>query len=62
MDDGRAFDPTAIAPPPTVDSLEDATIGGHGMQLMRHYLDDVQYAHEAGHNRLTLIAAMPRGG
>ena len=55
-DDGVAYDPTQLPPPAAVDSIDDAEIGGHGMQLMRHYMDAIRYARVDGRNQLTLVA------
>ena len=59
IDNGVAFDPTRIPPPALDESVETATIGGHGVQLMRHYLKSLSYVREADENRLTLTAAHP---
>lgn len=58
IDNGVAFDPTQQEAPPLADSLDDADIGGHGLRLMRHYLQDIQYRREEGRNHLRLIAAL----
>ena len=58
-DNGSAFDPTQIPPPTLATSVEDASIGGHGMQLLRHYMDEIHYRREGGHNVLTLVARTP---
>src|SRR5690606_16011225 len=44
VDNGVAFDPTTIAEPEAMTSVEEASIGGHGLQLMRHYLRSLRYA------------------
>jgi len=54
-DNGRAYDPTAGEPPPLASTLDDASIGGHGVRLMRHYLHDMTYRREAGWNRLSMV-------
>jgi len=59
-DNGAAFDPTSIAPPAEHTTVEAAGIGGHGLQLMRHYLQQLTYARQDGENRLTMVAAWPR--
>ena len=56
IDNGMPFDPTTIAEPVTPASIEDAKIGGHGVQLMRHFLEHLAYAREGDENRLTLVA------
>ena len=54
-DNGRAYDPTADEPPALATCLDEARIGGHGLRLMRHYLDDFTYCRTAGWNCLTLV-------
>ncbi|MBV7485181.1 ATP-binding protein [Bordetella sp. BOR01] len=54
-DNGRPYDPTSAAPPPLAADLDQAEIGGHGLRLMHHYLDDLRYARDGDWNRLTLI-------
>lgn len=56
-DNGRAFDPTVWSPTPLAQTLEDATPGGQGLRLIRHYLKDLRYRRDGGWNRLTLVAA-----
>ncbi|CAM3667336.1 Serine/threonine-protein kinase BtrW [Bordetella sputigena] len=55
-DNGRAYDPTAWAPAPLARTLDEATPGGQGVRLMRHYLKDLRYRRDDGWNRLTLVA------
>ncbi len=57
IDNGIAFDPTTIAEPEAVAAIEDARIGGHGVQLMRHFLESLAYRREGNENRLTMVAA-----
>ncbi len=56
IDNGIAFDPTSIAEPGVPQSLEDAKIGGHGVQLMRHFLESLSYSRRQGKNELCLVA------
>jgi len=58
MDNGVAFDPTARTPRALDTSLDEAQIGGHGLRLMRHYLEDIRYERRGGWNRLELVAAV----
>ena len=58
QDNGNEFDPTAQTPRELDDSLEDARIGGHGLRLMRHYLDDIRYERRDGRNCLSLVASI----
>lgn len=53
-DNGIAFDPTRFDVPKAAPTLEDADVGGHGIQLVRHYMDEVRYAREGGRNVLVL--------
>lgn len=57
IDNGIAFDPTAVPEPATPHSIEEARIGGHGVQLMRHFLESLEYAREGDENHLLLVAA-----
>ncbi len=61
IDNGVPFDPTALPEPAVPGSLEEAKIGGHGGELMRHFLESLSYAREGEENRLTLVAAPPAG-
>ncbi len=54
-DNGRAYDPTVGEPPPLASTLDDASIGGHGVRLMRHYLHDMTYRREMGWNHLSKV-------
>jgi len=58
MDNGVAFDPTRQTPRELDISLDDARIGGHGLRLMQHYLEDIRYERRNGWNQLELIAAV----
>ena len=53
-DNGSPYDPTAGDPPPLVACLDESGIGGHGVRLMRHYLDTLAYRRQDGWNCLTL--------
>lgn len=55
-DNGIPFDPTSLAEPEVPAGLEAAKIGGHGVQLMRHFLESLSYARTGDENCLTLIA------
>lgn len=61
-DNGIAFDPTGLPPPVHAASIETADIGGHGVELMRHFLQDLSYARENGENRLAMTMALPGTG
>ena len=50
-DPGPEFDPTrAPAKPPN----DDEQVGGWGIQLARHYVDDIRYHRKSGQNILRL--------
>ncbi len=59
VDNGVAFDPTAVAAPDLAESVEEARIGGHGVRLMRHFLQEIAYARIGAENQLTLVASLP---
>lgn len=61
-DNGKPFDPTAIKEPDAPETVEAATIGGHGVQLMRHLLDEFSYCHADGNNQLILGSRLPEAG
>ena len=52
-DRGPEFDPTK-APSRQRPALEDDEPGGWGIQLTRHYVDEIRYRREAGENILRL--------
>ena len=57
LDDGQPFDPLEDAPEPAVDAaIEERTIGGLGIHLVRTLMDDLRYQRDDGKNRLTLVA------
>ena len=57
-DNGVAFDPTSQTPRGLDASLDEARVGGHGLRLMLHYLEDIRYERLDGWNRLELVAAL----
>lgn len=61
IDNGLAFDPITVGPPHIPTSIADAKVGGHGVQLMRHFLADLIYERVDGENRFTLIADPHKG-
>lgn len=53
-DSGRAFDPHT-APPPNLDApLQERTVGGLGIHLVRSLMDGMEYRREGEKNVLTL--------
>ncbi len=53
-DDGIAFDPTTAPIPQLTDDLALREVGGLGIVIVRAMMDDVDYARDAGWNRLAL--------
>lgn len=51
-DDGPPFDPLQTPPPDTTLSLEDRSIGGLGVHLVKTLTDSVAYEHSGGRNRV----------
>ena len=54
-DTGKPFDPTARAEVDTTLNVEDRSIGGLGIHLIRQIMDHINYERTNGHNILTLI-------
>jgi serine/threonine-protein kinase RsbW len=52
VDDGRAFDPLKVAPPDLASPLEERAVGGLGVHLIRHLMDDIHYRRAGGRNHL----------
>lgn len=51
-DDGLAFDPLRAQDRPLSPSLEQASHGGHGVHLVRSFVDDASYSRKDGRNML----------
>ncbi|MEW6255164.1 MAG: ATP-binding protein [Pseudomonadota bacterium] len=56
LDNGPAFDPTAVESPILAEDVDSARIGGHGVRLMRHFLSHIGYLRRDDLNQLTLVA------
>jgi serine/threonine-protein kinase RsbW len=56
-DTGRPFDPTTTSVPPRPATIAEATPGGRGLGLLRHYCRTMAYVRADGRNRLTLRVA-----
>lgn len=54
-DDGAPFDPRRADPPKPPTSLEDTKSSGWGIQIFRHFSDELRYRRVDGRNHLTLI-------
>lgn len=55
-DDGRAFNPLSDAPEPDLEAaVEDRTVGGLGVHLVRTMMDEVHYQRQQDKNCLTLV-------
>ena len=55
-DDGHAFNPLSDAPEPDLDAeVEDRTVGGLGIYLVRTMMDEVHYQRQQDKNCLTLV-------
>lgn len=53
-DEGIPFNPLERKAPDAPKSIDDATIGGLGILMVKKSMDDVTYSYENGHNVLTL--------
>ena len=60
-DDGVPFDPTAQAPKPDADDIDDIEIGGWGIGIVRRYADAFTYDGSDGRNRVTLVFEIKTG-
>ena len=56
-ENGAAFDPTQQQSAELALSLDEAELGGHGLRLMRHYLQAFEYRRIADFNQLLLVVA-----
>lgn len=53
-DDGKPFNPTEKGEVDITLSAEERSIGGLGIMLVKHYMDDTKYKYVDGQNVLTL--------
>jgi serine/threonine-protein kinase RsbW len=53
-DNGSPFDPTKFAVRPCAHSLDEASLGGLGLILMRHFAHRIEYERIGGLNRLSV--------
>jgi anti-anti-sigma factor len=62
-DDGIEYDPFIQAPVPDAElALEDRKIGGWGVQLVKEFMDRVEYTREKGLNVITLVKRVKSSG
>jgi anti-sigma regulatory factor (Ser/Thr protein kinase) len=54
VDNGRAFDPTRVAPPAPAASLKEAKVGDLGIHLIRSFASEMRYQRDGDRNRLML--------
>ncbi|NNG06236.1 MAG: ATP-binding protein [Desulfobacteraceae bacterium] len=53
-DDGRPFNPTEYVNPDLEKPLDEREVGGLGIHLVRHVIDEWEYKSEQGKNILTM--------
>ena len=53
-DNGKPFDPLAVADPDTTLPMNKRPIGGLGIFMLKKMMDDIQYENRDGRNILTL--------
>jgi serine/threonine-protein kinase RsbW len=61
-DHGRPFDPKGVPLPDLSLPLEERPIGGLGIFLMQHLMDDVEFMFSAKGNRLKMVKRGVRSG
>jgi serine/threonine-protein kinase RsbW len=59
-DDGVAFNPLEVAPADTSLAVEERSVGGLGIHLVRSLMSEVEYARQNGRNRLEMRKQIPR--
>jgi len=55
QDDGGAFDPRQVNDPQPAATLEDAQVGGWGVQMIRRFSDGWHYGRSGDRNHLTIV-------
>jgi anti-sigma regulatory factor (Ser/Thr protein kinase) len=58
-DRGPEFDPTQVQVAEATTGDNDQPPGGWGIQLVRHYMDEMRYRRQAGENVLRLTKQLP---
>jgi len=59
LDAGPPFDPLSMPPPVTPASLDEASIGGYGIHMVRSTADDCRYERRGGRNVFTTYFGAP---
>ncbi len=60
-DDGTPFDPFVRDAPDTTLSVEERSIGGLGIHLVRQLMDEVSYQRREDHNVVVLVKQLANG-
>jgi serine/threonine-protein kinase RsbW len=58
VDDGIAFDPLQNSGPDLNTTLDERSVGGLGVYLVRQLMDTVSYQRDAGQNKLSITKAV----
>jgi anti-sigma regulatory factor (Ser/Thr protein kinase) len=58
-DDGRPFNPLAVAEPDTSKPIEERPIGGLGIHLVRKLMTELAYRRQQGRNLLVMKKSVP---
>lgn len=58
VDKGIPFDPLAVKDPDVTLKLQERTIGGLGIFMVKRTMDDVQYEYRDGKNILTVVKSL----
>lgn len=53
-DDGKPFNPLKAKEPDLPDDVEDCKVGGLGIYLIKHFMDDIRYKRLQNRNVLTM--------
>jgi anti-sigma regulatory factor (Ser/Thr protein kinase) len=61
-DNGRGFDPLQKAPPALDVPLEERTVGGLGIHLVKTLMDDVAYSRQGDRNVIVMRKRVGTGG
>ncbi len=59
-DHGDSFDPDSVPQPDLTSNLEDRQVGGLGVYLMRHLMDEVRYEQRAGAGNVLFLVKRRR--